>query len=86
MRQALWRTEVDCWGDGSQGFLGDGSTDDSGIAQPVVGVDDNGFLSGAVSLASGNATFARSSVQEASIVGELGHLELTSTAPIQPGP
>jgi hypothetical protein len=42
--------EVDCWGNGTDGDLGDGSTSDSDIPVQVVNTSDDGPLTGVVSV------------------------------------
>ncbi len=45
--------EVDCWGSGSDGELGNGVFADSAVPVAVVGVDGSGLLSGVVALSAG---------------------------------
>ena len=47
----LTTSAVDCWGDGSSGVLGNGSTDGSLVPVQVVGVGGSGTLSGVASVA-----------------------------------
>jgi alpha-tubulin suppressor-like RCC1 family protein len=48
----LTSSEVDCWGSGLAGQLGDGAYEDSTMPMAVVGADGTGTLSGAKSLVS----------------------------------
>ncbi len=82
---------VDCWGDGSDGQLGNGATDtESAWPVQVEGVGGTGILSGVTSLTGDNETFCALLTSDgidcwgAGIDGELGNGSFTTSAtPVQ---